>query len=564
MRSAHLTLILILASLGLFSPLSQADEEFLSPEQAFQFVELVEPDSVILQWQIADNYYLYQNRIKVFADGVQLAIENFPEAKLKYDEYFGEVGVYYHFLDLPIQVGDAKNLEVHYQGCADAGLCYPPQTSSVNLTGETKASPTGNTGGSSSFDVNASDFKLLELLSSGSTLTTLSLFFLVGIITAFAGCSYPMFPILSKIIVGEGKDITRGKAFSLSLAYVLPIAVVYAILGVVAGSFGSNLSNWFQTPLALFAVAAVLIAMALSMFGLYELQVPSAIQSKFNQLSNQQRGGSYISAMSMGVLSAFIVSACTVPPIVAAITYIAQTGDILLGASAMFLFGLGLGFPLLLLGLSASWLLPKAGAWMDSVQKVMGVFLLSAAIYIIGRIAPEWVTQILWASLAGSVGLVLILNTHKPVFKIFGGICLALAGALLIQLAPQEQSTTSHAEDFHIISSIAELDSAVQASDKAIFIDYYADWCTSCVKMENKVYPLANIQAQLENFTLLKIDLTEMTANKEALMRSHQVVGPPSILFLQANGEELRELRITGEVSAEQFSEALSKVLTQL
>jgi len=552
------------ASLGLFSPFSQAEEEFLSPEQAFQFVELVEPDSVVLQWQIADNYYLYKNRIKVLADGVELAIENFPKAKLKYDEYFGEVGVYYHFLDLPIQVGDAKQLEVHYQGCADAGLCYPPQISTVSLTGGASPATTNNTRGASKFDINASDFKLLELLSSGSTLTTLSLFFLVGIITAFAGCSYPMFPILSKIIVGEGTDITRRKAFSLSLAYVLPIAVVYAILGIIAGSFGSNLSNWFQTPLALFAVAAVLIAMALSMLGLYELQMPSVIQSKLNQISNQQKGGSYLSAMSMGVLSAFIVSACTVPPIVAAITYIAQTGDTLLGASAMFLFGLGLGFPLLLLGLSASWLLPKAGAWMDNLQKVMGVFLLSAAIYIIGRFAPEWVTQILWTLLAASTGLVLILNTQKTAFKVFGGLCFALAGALAIQLVPAEQSATSHAEDFQIISSISELSSAVQASEKAIFIDYYADWCTSCVKMENNVYPLANIQAQLENFTLLKIDLTTMTADKEALMRSQQVIGPPAMLFLHPNGEELRELRITGEVSAQQFSTHLSQVLAQI
>ena len=559
MRSLSLILLLTLINLGLFSQSSLAEEEFLSPEQAFQFVELIEGDTVILQWQIAEKYYLYQNRIKVLADGAELAIDNFPEAKLKYDEYFGEVGVYYHFLELPIQVGGATQLEVHYQGCADAGLCYPPQTSIVNLEAQVTASQ-----GTDTFDVNASDFQLLGLLTSGNALTTLSLFFLVGIITAFAGCSYPMFPILSKIIVGEGKDITRAKAFSLSLAYVLPIAVVYAILGIVAGSFGSNLSNWFQTPLALIAVAAVLVAMALSMFGLYELQMPNAIQSKFNQLSSQQKGGSYLSAISMGILSAFIVSACTVPPIVAAITYIAQTGDILLGASAMFLFGLGLGFPLLLLGLSASWLLPKAGAWMHNIQKVMGVFLLSAAIYIVSRIAPEWLTHVLWTLLAASVGLVLIINSQKNHFKILGGLCFALAGSLAMQLAPSTQTNSKDTTEFQIVSSLNELDRAVENSQKPVFIDYYADWCTSCVKMKNKVYPLPNIQAQLNHFTLIKIDLTEMTAAKEALMRKHQVVGPPLVLFLSTNGEELRELRITGEVNAEQFSSVLDRVITRL
>ena len=562
MRNLHFIIALLLASLTLFSYSSQAKEQLLNPEQAFQLVELVNPNEIILQWKIADNYYLYQNRIKVFADGVKIAINNFPKAKLKYDEYFGEINVYYHTLNLPIQVPNIKQLKIHYQGCSDTGLCYPLQTSIINLDPVITATSIDKTYNLSSnnFDVTASDFKLLQLLTNGNMVAILSLFFLIGIITAFAGCSYPMFPILSKIIVGEGKDITRIKACSLSFTYVLSIAIVYAILGIIAGSFGSNLSNWFQHPIALLAVAIVLITMALSMFGLYELQIPNVIQSKFNQFTSTQKGGSYFSAISMGVLSSFLISACTVPPIVAAITYITQTGDILLGASAMFLFGLGLGFPLLVLGLSASWLLPKAGAWMHNIQKIIGVLLLSAAIYIIDRISPAWITLILSALLTGSVGLTLILNSQKIVFNIFGGLFFALAGALLIQLSPQSQPPTSTDQDFHIINSVAELNNAIQTTHKSIFIEYYADWCNSCVKMKNKVYPLPNIQTQLKKFTLLKIDLTHMTVDKESLMHSQQVIGPPAILFLQANGEELRELRITGKISAKQFSDTLKKV----
>ncbi len=558
---------LILSLLLLCSASSQAGEDFLPPEQAFQLIELVNEDEVLLQWQIADGYYLYQNRIKVIADGEPLPITRFPAAKLKWDEYFGEVGVYYQQLNLPIQPGDARQLEVHYQGCAEAGLCYPPQQSQISLPAGYADSPPADPAHSEQrwdFNLNASDLDLQRRLHSGHVLSTLLLFLLAGVVTAFAGCSYPMFPILSKIIVGQGQVVTRYRAFTLSLAYVLPIAVVYALLGVVAAYFGSNLSNWFQTPVALSAVAAILVLMALSMLGLYELKMPHILQSRLHHLSNQQRNGTYLGAVIMGTLSAFIVSACTVPPIVAAITYIAQTGDALLGASAMFLFGAGLGLPLLVLGLSASWLLPRAGDWMHIVQKLMGVFLLSAAIYIIGRFAPAWLSQLLWVALAAAVGLVLIARAASVPWRLLGGAALLIAGVLTAPLLPGHHTAPAALPEFQRINSPDELREVIANSQQPLLLDYYADWCTSCVTMLNTVYPRADIQAQLQGFKRVKIDLSQMSAAKQQLMQSQQVIGPPAILFLNADGSELRQHRITGEVDAAQFSRVLQAVSSEL
>lgn len=564
MRSITLSFLFIWLSC-LASSAAWAEEEFLSPEEAFAFIHLEDADGVTLQWQIADGYYLYQHRTQLKLDGKAVAINNFPPAKPKFDEYFGEIGAYYHFLNIPIQVGNAKQIEISYQGCADAGLCYPPQTSVVQL-GAVSA-PTNNSStppSADSFDLNANDFALLNLLKEGSTLSKLALFFLIGVVTAFAGCSYPMFPILSKIIVGQGQTITRPRAFGLSLAYVLPIAVVYALLGVIAGYFGSNLSNWFQTPLALSVVAFILVAMALSMLGLYELQMPSALQSKLNNISGQQKSGTYSGAIIMGILSAFIVSACTVPPIVAAITYIAQTGDILLGASAMFLFGLGLGAPLLALGLSASWLLPKAGAWMDTVQKIMGIFLLSAAVYILSRFLAETIVTGLWIALLLGSSFWLLLQNNSRFLRSLSAFAFIGLGLMLAQISLLNNAESSGDKvSFNIVSQPSELSQAISNSELPVLIDYYADWCTSCIKMEKQVYPRPEIKAKLDQFTRLKIDLTEMTPAKEAIMQSHGVVGPPAILFLNNQGKELREQRITGEVSAQAFDEILKTVLTQ-
>lgn len=567
MRSLRLKLFLVIWALVIPLLAVQAEEEFLQPEEAFQFIHLVNDvdgnRDIILQWQIAEGYYLYQHRTKVLADGKEIRIEKFPKGVTKHDEYFGEITAHYNFLDIPLKAVNAKQLEIQFQGCADAGLCYPPMTAHVNLDSEAMNADKpetpidSRTTSKNPWSID-NDFELIQLLNNGSTLTVLLLFFAAGIVTAFAGCSYPMFPILSRIIVGEGKTITRGRAFSLSLAYVLPIAVVYALLGIVAGYFGSNLSSWFQTPIALSIVACILITMALSMFGLYELQMPSAIQSRLNTISNQQQGGTFLGAIVMGIISAFIVSACSVPPIVAAITYIAQSGDTLLGAASMFLFGLGLGFPLLLLGLSASWLLPKAGNWMNAVQKVMGIFLLSAAIYILSRFLPEWVSLSLWILLALSVGIALLWKGQSIIPKVAGGLSVVLAIALASQL---NNLNILKKVQFTVINTPTELEKIIAQSQRPVLVDYYADWCTSCIKMEKQIYPLPTIKDKLDLFTRVKIDLTQMSVEKENIMQSHQVVGPPAILFFSTQGAEQRELRITGEVSADSFERVLEEVL---
>jgi len=393
-----------------------------------------------------------------------------------------------------VPIENAKTINLSYQGCAEAGLCYPPQKIDINLSNvqieETKTATQ----------------TLFDNFTEKSAIYTLFIFFAMGVATAFAGCSYPMFPILSKIIVGHKGEVTKLKGFTLSLAYVLPIAFVYAGIGVVAGTFGSNLSAWFQQPIALIVVSGTLALIALSMFGLFEIQMPSSVQTRLSAISSKQTGGSYMSAAIMGFVSAFIVSACVVPPIVAAVTYITQTGDTLLGAGAMFCFGLGLGFPLLMLGLSASWLLPKAGNWMDNVQKVMAIFLFSGAIWIVDRVIPSWLTVLLWACLAAFVSIYLFQKVPGKISLGVSAISGLLALAVLVN-GFNEQFNPSRHSNFEYIEDKAQLENLIKNNEQQVLlIDFYADWCTACQHMEKHVFTDTKIEAQLTQFKTIKHD----------------------------------------------------------
>lgn len=550
--------LFILMNLFFFSAFSHAEigtpsaeekPKFLNPEQAFDFSYTIDGQNLQLDWKIADGYYLYQKRIKIKADGMPMDLNNLPNGELKQDPYFGEVVIYHHLLNFPLPINNIKTLNLSYQGCAEEGLCYPPQKVTINLSNTpVEATKTATQ-------------TLFDNFTQKSVFYTLFIFFAMGVATAFAGCSYPMFPILSKIIVGHKGEVTKLKGFSLSLAYVLPIAFVYAAIGVVAGIFGSNLSAWFQQPIALMVVSATLALMALSMFGLFEIQMPSSLQTRLSAISGKQSGGSYVSAALMGFISAFIVSACVVPPIVAAVTYITQTGDTLLGAVAMFCFGLGLGFPLLLLGLSASWLLPKAGKWMENVQKVMAIFLLSGAIWIVDRVIPSWLTALLWASLAAFVSIYLF---QKVSGKIGLGLS-ALSGILVLLILANgfnEQFNPHQHSNYQIIKNNEQLESFIKNNNQQfLLIDFYADWCTACQYMEKHVFTDPKIAAQLNQFKILKIDLSDMNQEKEALMQHYAVIGPPAYLFINKEGNEFESLRVVGEMNREEFSVILSQVL---
>lgn len=560
-------------------------EEFLPVEQAFHFQYMQDGSETILRFEIAPEYYLYKPRIAVTVANQPQKIDFIQTATAKHDATYGDTEVFYREVDALMQTPPVgSKVVVHYQGCAEAGLCYPPQQkdfivqASQDLTtpmqsdigsdlanqgAQMDALPSQNSiittpATASSNDIpQAEDQTLLQRLQSGNLLSALALFFGLGILTAFAGCSYPMFPILSKIIMGDGAHLSKKRAFSLSLAYVLPIAVVYALIGLVAGFFGKNLATVLQTPWALSVVALILVAMALSMFGLFEINLPSALSSRLNNLSQKQKGGTYIGAVAMGTLSAFIVSACSVPPIVAALTLITQSGNLWLGTAAMFMFGLGLGSPLLLLGLSASWLLPKAGQWMQSVQRAMAVLLIAAAIYIISRFANAVVTQILWLLFALALGLGLLFFKQQRFFVLVGAVAMFAAG----MLASQWQQPAHHAAvDFIRVHDNQSLQANIH-NGKVSMIDFYADWCVSCKVMEKEVFTQPQIAAKLQQLNAIKLDITDIGSAQQQIMTQYQVIGAPAILFLDQNGNELRHLRVTGEMNAADFGKRLDALL---
>lgn len=548
MKRRLLSIILLIFIANLFSIAIANPEGFLPAEKAFEITNQQIDSGIEISWKIASGYYLYRERIKIKVDGLPVNIENWPKSKLKIDEYFGEMQVYTEHLSLIIKKQNVSNVEVHYQGCAEAGLCYPPQKKFFQLN-QTNHIP------------ESTQQSILNTLINANPLYTLLAFLGMGAITSFAGCSYPMFPILSRIILGQGKTITHTRSLSLSLAYVLPIAIVYAGLGVAAGLLGKNFSYWLQTPIALTAIATIIGLMALSMLGLYKINIPSPIQSCLSSISSAQRGGSHTSAAIMGFLSAFIISACVVPPMVAATTFIAQSGNLLLGASAMFCFGLGLGLPLILLGLSASWLLPKAGIWMEALQNIMGFFLISAAIWIIARVVPEWTTQLLWGLLLGGIAIWLFKTISGNTGKILGFSCSIASFAIIIftlLFSFQESLNINYA----YIKSEQELHSVLRETDGAVMLDVYADWCVSCKYLENSVFTQPEISQQLKQFKKVKLDLSTMDKNKQATLNKLGVLGPPALLFFSPENEEYIELRVTGKIDAAKLNSILSYALS--
>ncbi|EDY86528.1 thiol:disulfide interchange protein DsbD [gamma proteobacterium HTCC5015] len=549
-----LRLVLIVLMLA-FNHQATASEEFLPPDQAFALEQTSQGDQTQLHWDIAEGYYLYRDRIHIWADGQELTVDVWPESVRKDDPNFGVVDVYKHALSVTVRHSLGSQIKVQYQGCAEAGLCYPPQTRHLQIKGGAVNSEPEEVPVSSAQSI-------VDALASRSPIYTLLLFLGMGVVTAFSGCSYPMFPILSRVIIGNGnvKDIGRMRGFTLSLAYVIPIATVYAAIGVVAGLLGKNLSSWFQTPWALAAIATILVLMGLSMIGLYEIGLPSQLQSRLDQISRKQKGGSYTGAAIMGFISAFIVSACVVPPMVAATTFITQSGNWLLGASAMFFFGFGLGVPLLMLGASASWLLPKAGNWMLTLQRVMGFLLFTAAIWIADRFLPGWFTQILWAGLAAGAGVFVLKNSARSLHKWLALALFLLSGMLMVW--PAIQNGGGHSGlPFETYDSMERFDQVLAAGKKPVIVDIYADWCTACQTLEHKVLPAPGIQQKLEQFTRIKLDLSSASGEEQAFLKRYRILGPPTFLFLAPSGDELEHLRITGEVDAPQLSKTLTRAI---
>lgn len=498
------------------------EDEFLSPDIAFK-LDLTAKDASNLtaNFKVASGYYLYKNRIQFKDASGKVFDAVLPIAEIKEDKNFGKMEVYHHDFSANIPLKDASGnvqISARYQGCSEKGLCYAPQNKlfTVNLAGT-------STGAASSY-VNNSDDKTTSALKSGNLWLVISLFFVAGLLLSLTPCVLPMIPILSSIIVGsQSKQAQPNKlhAFGLSVAYVLGMALSYTLAGIAAGLSGNLLSQSLQSPLVLGLTALLFVILAFSMFGFYELKLPSTLENKLLNASNQLKGGEFVGVFIMGVLSALIVSPCVAAPLAGALIYIGQTHNVLLGGIGLFALAIGMGVPLLLIGASAGSLLPKAGGWMTAVRNLFGVLMLAMAAYIAWPVLPACLTA--------------------PVNNLLG-------------------FSVKRTLPFTRVKSVANLDATIKnANGKTVMLDFYADWCTSCKEMEKLTFSDTKIKATLANTVLLQADVTENNDNDQALLKRFGLFGPPGIIFFDKTGIEIKT-RVIGYKNVDDFANILNQI----
>ena len=562
-------------------------DTFLAPDVAFRLAAVAEgPNRVRLSWAIAEGYYLYQSRLKfaTSSPGVTLAKPELPVGDIKNDEYFGKQVVYHKDLIAHLGLkrtgaaGNPLDLAVTYQGCATAGLCYPPITKQFTLSMPSSAAVIGALGsgraGGQAF-VSDQD-RLARMIRTGSVAAIVATFFGFGLLLAFTPCVLPMVPILSGLIAGQGPKITTARAFSLSLTYVLGMALTYTIAGAAFAAAGHQVQAVFQQPWIILLFAALFIALAMSMFGFYTLQMPAAIQSRLSDSSNKQRAGTYGGVAVMGALSALIVTACVAPALVGALLVISQGGDVIRGALALFAMSLGMGTPLLIIGTSAGRLLPKAGAWMDTVKQLFGALMLGVAAWMLSRLVSDRMALLLYCVPFMAAFLVLWRLQNRGTARVVGRAAALAAGlyAILLGVGAVRGATDplhplarpallSAAElKFARVANLAELDRAVSAaaaSGHAVMLDFYADWCTSCKEMEHYTFTNPRVREALSTMTLLRADVTANNDDDQALLKRFGIFGPPTIAFYGGDGHERSNYRVVGYMPADAFGNLLSR-----
>ncbi len=586
-----------------------SSDEPLRVEEAYQFsAEVAGPEQLRLLWQIADETYLYHDKIQlrlIDAEGVSIGDYGLPEPIVKQDALridgtIGELPVYYDGIELlvPLIRSDTAattiELEVKYQGCADLGICYPPVTQRTTLELPALAAPTASSTAPSppppaaaKEEVVAEQDRLANILANQSIWLVLAVFFGAGLALALTPCVFPMIPILSGIIAGQGEKITQSRGFILSLVYVLAMAVTYTTIGIAAGLLGGNLQVTFQDPWVLSSFVAVFIFLALSMFGFYELQLPHRLQTKLTEVSNRQRRGSLIGVAIMGFLSALIVGPCVAPPLAAALIVIGQTGDWVRGGISLFALSMGMGTPLLILGASAGKLLPKVGPWMNTVKAVFGVGLLAVAIVMLERIIPASIAMALWGTLLVVSAIYMGALRNLPIeasgwdhlWKGLGVVLMIYGALMLVGTAAGGKDTVqplrglsamagaaapAHAE-FKRIKSVADLDrelAAASAQGRPVMLDFYADWCVSCKEMERYTFSDPEVLRILSSYQLLQADVTAYDDTDKALIEGRfGLPGPPGIIFYDRNGQERRNHRLVGFMAADEFAAHAQRAL---
>ena len=571
-----------------------ADEpEFLQVDEAFQFDFDQQGDQVTLSWRIADGYYLYKKQFKTVVKQAELGMPVFPVAEQVEDEFFGLSDVFRGQVDItyPI-VSSVQNgiVKIRYQGCADAGLCYPPTIKEVYLnqvgtvlTEELDQKTTDTIAGLSGEVPISEQFELASLLSSEqSLLITLLLFLGLGIGLAFTPCVFPMYPILSGIVIGQGKTISTSRAFTLSFVYVQGMAITYSLLGLIVASAGVQFQAALQHPAILIGLIVIFVLLAVVMFGAYELQLPSSWQEKLNAMSNKQTSGSYFGVLAMGAISGLVASPCTTAPLTGILLFIAQSGDLVLGFSALYVLSLGMGIPLILFGITGGKLLPKAGNWMNVVKVTFGFMMLAVAIMFVERLITHVATDIAWALLGFSTFTyfyVMNQNSQTTFYKglraflIFTGFFVSAGyGYQTINAighsGAQEQSNNSaltHPE-FLKVSSIEDFNQALaqaNAKGQTVMLDLYADWCVACKEFEKYTFPDSRVVAALSDTVWMQIDVTDSNDRDIAFLEHFSVLGLPTILFFDTQGQEIGTARVTGYMRAEPFAQHANRLFSE-
>ena len=589
--------ILSKAKIGMQSVVDKVtpiSDEPLPADEAFAFsIVAIDANTLMATWQIHSEYYLYNDKFFFDIKGAEFGDIVFPKGKTKEDPLYGTVQVHKGELNVEIPL---KNIQaqqvtfiVKFQGCWLGGICYPPleKTNTItlpiqgaqSLTSAPESTPTNISNKAVNVELNETD-RIAALLQQDSVLLILASFFGFGLLLSLTPCVFPMIPILSGIIVGH-KGVTTRKALIMSIVFVLAMSVTYSIAGVLAGYFGENLQVLFQTPWILVIFSLIFVALAFSMFGYYEIQLPTSLQNKIAKISNKQEGGHLIGVAIMGFLSALIVGPCVAPPLAGALIYIGQTGDAVLGGLSLFVMSLGMGAPLLAVGAGVS-KLPKAGGWMDNVKYVFGILMLAVAIWLLDRIVSPIVSLALWATLFSFSPIAMgvfnsLTNTPTPWQRIFKGVgLLVLAYGILLwglvargggdMLAPlsgygaSAQIERAHVK-FERIKSNTDLDQILAKAKKnnqIVMLDFYADWCISCKELERFVFSNAKVVDAMKNHIALQADVTANDATDKALMARFNIIGPPAILFFN-NGIEKRAQRIVGEINAQGYLEHFNK-----
>ena len=594
--SARTLLLAICGGALLASAALAADADYLDPTQAFRgSARVLDAKAVELRIEVAPDYHLYRERMSVEVDGGGAALGPvvIPAGKSEYDATFqknvevlrGDVRV-----RLPVTTASADfRVRVAYQGCADKGLCYPPQTAlvPVHVSGGKIEQASWHSeelfGATASPTPPASETARVEsALKSGSLLTIAGVFLVAGLLLAFTPCVLPMVPILSSIIVGQGAPVSRMRGFTMALAYSLGMAMVYTAFGVVAGLLGEGLAAALQNPWVLGAFALMLATLSLSMFGVFELQMPSFIQSRITETSSQLPGGKFAGVFVMGGLSALIVGPCVAAPLAGALVFISQTRNVVIGGLALFSLAMGMSVPLLLVGVSAGSLLPRAGGWMEGVKTFFGVLLLGVALWIVSPVLPGWALMIVIGAglLVGAVYLKLfdrLAESASGRHRLAKGTALVLAvlgttqvvGALsggenplqplrhLARGADAAAAVAAKGTDFRRIRSVAELDQVLKTASRPVVLDFYADWCVSCKEMEHLTFSDPAVRERMGNALLLQADVTANSADDKALLRRFGLFGPPGILFFDTKGQEHADARVIGFLPPQRFAASL-------